>query len=175
MNNEFIQTVQKFVARESVGPSALRNQGQGVLSAVHHYLDKIDLAGINAKDQFGYIGWLDRQTENLLQELPVKAKPWGAARKAMNLFMRTALYNRYLNDVFKLETIERWMEIPLDSAVTAGLKKRKARGELPRWPGLKKLTREISDQFQRAGKSLAISRQNIAPVHLDMYLWMENR
>jgi hypothetical protein len=41
--------------------------------------------------------WLDRQTDNLLDVLPINGRPWGAARKAINLFLRDVLYNQYLS------------------------------------------------------------------------------
>ena len=152
----------------------MRNQGAGVLHAVHAYLDRLDLSLIQKMDKAGYIEWLDCHTAALVKELPVKHKPWGAARKALNLFIRTSLYNRYLSGQFKLENVEKWLEIPLDSAVAHGLKKEAGRGRLPQWPGLKRLPREISDRFQEVAQSLAALR-NISTVHLDMYLWMENR
>ena len=37
----------------------------------------------------------------------------GAARKAINLFLRDALYNRYLNRRFALSWIQAWIEVPL--------------------------------------------------------------
>jgi hypothetical protein len=33
-----------------------------------------------------------RMTESLIDHLPPKGRPWGAARKAINLFLRDALY-----------------------------------------------------------------------------------
>ena len=154
----FVKTVQKFVAREAVGQTAMRNQGTGVLNAVHIYLDEINLALMKTNSRSDYMEWLDHHTMSLLNKLPVRSKPWGAARKAINLFMRTALYNRYLNHEFKLEGVETWMEIPLDSAVARGLRKEVSRGSLPQWPGLKKLTRQVSNQFQTFAQSLADRR-----------------
>jgi len=173
-SSDFIHTVQKFVARESVTPSAMRNQGQGVLHAIHDFLDQLNLSVIADFDQSAYLKWLDGQTVRLLEALPLKMKPWGAARKALNLFMRTALYNRYLSEAFKLSGIEAWMEIPLDGAVSRGLKKVSSHGGLPQWPGLKRLNPPISEQYQLVARNLAAQR-DFATVHLDMYLWMENR
>ncbi len=171
-DDNFVETVKKMVAREAVGVTAMRGQAKGTLKAVHGYLDAIDLSSINVKNENDYIRWLDGHTCQLLEILPGRLKPWGAARKALNLFMRTALYNRYLNDEFKLERVEKRMEIPLDSAVAKGLKKEGS--HLPQWPGLRRLTRDVSDQFQSVAQSVA-ARRKIATVHLDMYLWMENR
>jgi len=119
--------------------------------------------------------WLDSQTELLLDSLPIKNRPWGAARKAINLFLRDSLYNQYLCKQFKLQSIETLLEIPLDSAVAKGLKKLDSnRGELPRWPGLKNLTRKVSEDFQAFASEQA-NLKGIVRVHLDMYLWLANR
>ncbi len=118
--------------------------------------------------------WLDRQTELLLDTLPIKNRPWGAARKAINLFLRDALYNQYLCKQFKLQLIESWLEIPLDSAVVKGLKLQSNPGELPRWPGLKDLEPNLSEKFQFFASKRA-NLKGVARVHLDMYLWLDNR
>ena len=47
------------------------------------------------------------------------------------------------------KTIESYLEIPLDSAVTKGLKKIAKRGELPQWKGLKSLTKAVSAKYQQ--------------------------
>ena len=118
--------------------------------------------------------WLDHQTELLLDTLPIKNRPWGAARKAINLFLRDALYNQYLCKQFKLQSIESWLEIPLDSAVAKGLKLQSNRGELPRWPGLKSLEPNQSEEFQFFAAKRA-NLKGVTRVHLDMYLWLDNK
>ena len=70
--------------------------------------------------------------------------------------------------------IEPWLEIALDSAVARGLKTHGQRGELPRWPGLKSLIKSDSDRFQGFALGYA-AEKGITRVHLDMYLWLENR
>lgn len=92
----------------------------------------------------------------------------------MNLFLRDALYNQYLSRRFGIGKIEAWLEVPLDSAVARGLKAEAGRGGLPQWPGLKNLTPEVSDMFQTFALAYAHTVK-ITPVHLDMYLWLENR
>jgi len=174
MDSDFILTTKKFITRQAVTSSAMRNQGKGVLKAVHAYLDQLELFYAPPNDGGKYRVWLNLQTNALLKEFPTTTKPWGAARKALNLFMRDIFNNRYLNKVYDLDYIEKVLEIPLDSAVAKGLKKEDVKGKLPEWPGLKGLTREISDQYQKAAGALAKKRK-IPTVHLDMYLWMENR
>ena len=171
---DFIPTMQQKVATTAIGPSALRNQGKGVLSAAQLFLAKVSLSKIPRSDLNEFEEWLDWQTEKLLEVLPVKGKPWGTARKAINLFLRDVLYNRYLCYKSGLETIEPWLEIPLDSAVAKGLKRLGQRGQLPRWPGLKKLTKPVSQRFQEFASELA-EQNGVERIHLDIYLWLENR
>lgn len=85
-SNEFIQIMQNKVAVSAVGPSALRGQGKGVLSATQTFLAKVNLTKIQKIEHRQFEIWLDRQTESLLDKLPLKNRPWGAARKATNLF-----------------------------------------------------------------------------------------
>jgi len=172
--DDFIPTVQRKVAVTSVGPSALRRQGKGVLRASHDFLASVSLASLSGLSEARFRAWLDRHTESLLGQLPCSGRPWGTARKAINLFLRDSLYNQYLNRRFEIEKIERWLEIPLDSAVAKGLKARAGRGGLPQWPGLKNLEPVVSDSFQAFASSLAHAI-GIKRVHLDMYLWLENR
>ena len=170
----FIPILQRKVAVTAVGPSALRSQGKGVLGATHEFLAAMSITRIPKSSKWRFRKWLDRQTEFLLDELPIKGRPWGSARKALNLFLRDALYNQYLNRKFKLRNIEPWLEVPLDSAVAHGLKVEAGRAALPQWPGLKNLTSDVSDEFQNFASDLARKRK-MERVHLDMYLWLENR
>jgi len=121
---DFIETMQRMTAVTAVGPSALRGQGKGVLKAAQLYLGSINLSEIPTATPEEYEDWLDTHTDTLLNTLPIRNRPWGAARKALNLFMRDALYNQYLNDHYGIRKIETWLEVPLDSAVAKGLKKR---------------------------------------------------
>jgi hypothetical protein len=172
--DDFIATMQRGIGVTAVGPSALRGQGKGVLRVTQAYLGAIDLSRIPLSAQDKYMDWLDERTELLLDTLPLTNRPWGAARKAINLFMRDVLYNRYLNDHFALAKLEPWLEVPLDSAVAKGLKNRAGYGRLPQWPGLKNLKSEISQKFQVFAMQHA-QTQRIERVHLDVYLWLENR
>ena len=173
-NNDFIMTMKRRTRVTAVGPSALRGQGKGVLKATQKYLGIIDLSAIPMTSAAEYANWLNENTNFLLKQLPIINSPWGAARKALNLFMRDVLYNQYLNNSYRISKIEPWLEVPLDRAVAKGLKKHAGRGKLPQWPGLKHLTARISDVFQDFASAYA-GQCNIARVHLDVYLWIENR
>ena len=84
------------------------------------------------------------------------------------------MYNRYLSKHFHFQKVESWLEVPLDSAVAKGLKRKAGRGGLPQWPGLKHLRPDVSDTFQEFASQVA-RQHDIARVHLDVYLWLENR
>jgi hypothetical protein len=172
-SRDFLSVMQEAVAIAAIGPSSLRNQGvAGLIDCVREFLSKLDLRTFVQGDQTLFQRQLGRQTRCLLDILEVKS--WGAARKGLNLFLRDVLYNRYLCDHFDFQLVEPWLEIPLDSAVTQGLKARCTKGSLPTWPGLKRLTENESDLYQTFAQSLA-DQAGIARVHLDMYLWLENR
>ena len=168
MKNEFIPDMQKFVVRQSVGASAMRGQGTNVLLNVHQFLDVLSLGTLKARSRDEYLVWLDQYTNDLLKS----AKTWGAARKALNLFMRSALYNCYLKRKYGLGRFERWMEIPLDGIVVTKLR-RLFFNQLPVWRGVKYLKRKDSDSFQRAASCLAIDNQ-ITTVHQDIFLWVRD-
>ncbi len=172
--NNFIPTLQRKVAVTAVGPSALRGQGKGVLAATQKFLSSVSLTRLPKSNPIRFESWLDRQTNNLLDTLPLQSRPWGAARKAINLYLRDALYNQYLYRRFRINKVASWLEIPLDSVVAKGLKQVSQRGELPSWPGLKGLTKPVSNQYQEVASELS-KKMKIERVHLDIYLWLENR
>lgn len=175
MIKNFLATMQRSVAVSAIGPSALRNQGQpGVIDAAREFLAHLDLSSYAVKKKEEFEVLHNSTTEILVKAFPKKAQNWGAARKAINLFLRDILYNRYLEERYQFSTIEEWLEIPLDSVVAKGLRKRSNKGELPSWPGLKNLSTEVNFLFQSFAEELA-NKRGLARVHLDMYLWLQER
>jgi hypothetical protein len=165
----------------SVGVSAMRNQGSGVLAAVHKYLKRVRLEDIPSRSEGDFQGWLNARTIDLMRAMPrkkrCKSRRWGTARKALNLFLRECACNHHLRRAYALSRIERWLEIPLDSVTAKELKKRAERGHLPPWPGLGKLVKRTSDAFQAYAVQYSESDGVRLParVYLDDYLWPENR
>jgi len=170
----FIPTVQRRLAATAIGPSTLRGQGKGVLKASQRFLSALQLGCIPRSNEAGFRRWLDRETDRLLNGLPIKGRPWGAARKGINLFLRDSLYNQYLTRHFRITELERWLEIPLDRIVAQGLKSEAGRGNLPPWPGLKYLTSDVNEEFQTFAAACA-RKMGFHRVHLDMYLWLKKR
>jgi len=183
-NKKFLAAVHEFTAIQAVGPSAVRGQPKGTLETIRAYLGRLHLDRLAGMDRIDYARWLDVHTRHLQQKLqPLQKKSrgqekqWGVARKAINLFIRSCLYNKYLSTEFRLTRVQRHMEIPLDSAVARGLRKR-ARAErrrLPPWQGLIELESEASRQFQDFAEEYARDEELPGRVLLDTYLWPENR
>jgi len=174
-DDEFYHDMQRYIAVTTIGPSALRNQGsKGVVKAAQRHLAAVDLGVFRVEDEAAFHRTLDQETERLRRALPREAQNWGAARKALNLFLRDICYNRFLCKRHKLAQTEEWMEIPLDSLIAASLKRKGKRGHLPPWPGLNGLTPKLSFKFQAFAKQVALA-QGISRVHLDMRLWTEER
>jgi hypothetical protein len=166
----FLKMIQTRTANVAIGASTLRNQGaSNVVSNTREFLKRIDLRRFRAKTAKGFKNALDRETIKLKMVLPVGARNWGAARKALNIFLRDAFYNYYLREEYRFGKLEPWLELPLDKYVERGLRKHsKEMGiQLPPWPGVKHLKSPTSKCYQDAAERVAQHRQ-IARVHLDL-------
>ncbi|MCH7914904.1 MAG: hypothetical protein IH856_18035 [Deltaproteobacteria bacterium] len=173
--DSFYADMQRYIAVTTVGPSALRNQGRpGVIETARRFLSALDIRTLAVNDEKSFLAVLDTTTAKLRQRLPLDSQHWGAARKALNLFLREICYNRFLSHRYSLALLEPWMEIPLDSLVAAALKSHVGRGGLPNWAGLKGLTPPVSLRFQHAAKDWA-DAEVISRVHLDMRIWVKQR
>lgn len=169
-----IKEFRERLANITIGPTTLRNQGApGVVVIARGFLKDLDLRRFITNDQSNFLRELDLQTNILCQKFPAKASNWGAARKAINLFLAEAYYHRFIYEAFGLETIESFLEVPLDSQVGESLtEEADLRGErdFPRWPGLKHLKPETSKRYQDFAYLLAEAR-GCARVHLDVIFW----
>jgi hypothetical protein len=163
--------MQNRIAEAAVGPSALRNQGApGVVGVARKCFKELDLGTFTVASERGFVQRLDASTENLRKRFPRGARNWGAARKALNLFLRDALYNTFLSKHYHLARLEAWLEIPLDRDVAAGLHSDSHGDRLPGWIGIKHLTPEVSRIYQEIAKLIA-DEKNIARIHLDLLYW----
>jgi hypothetical protein len=169
--SDFLHVQQIRVARIAVGPSTVRNQGAaGIVDSARAYFVTLDLSPLSTSNSAQYSAKLDRLTRQLRGKLPGPARSWGLARKLLNIFVRNAFYNIYLSEMYGLAKAEALLEIPLDSITASKLKQETGRGRLPSWPGVKKLTPELSASFQAAASNVAV-RYGCARVHLDAYWW----
>jgi hypothetical protein len=170
MDQELIGWMQKRAANGAVGPSTIRGMAPaGTATTIRDYLRSVNIESFRAKSEGKFVKKLDAITEGLLAILPADAKHWGMARKCVNIFLRNCLYNRYLCSYYKLECMEEWLEIPLDSHVGKGLIRYVQNSELPTWGKVISLSREHSDQYQQAALSLA-KEKGVARIHLDDWL-----
>ena len=161
----------KRAANGAVGPSTIRGMApKGTAKIIKDYLRGVDIRTIKADSESGFLKKLDALTEGLVTTLPHGSKHWGMARKCVNIFLRNCLYNRYLCSYYKLELLEKWLEVPLDSHVGKGLIAQPEAIALPRWKKVKKLTREESDQYQNFALALA-KKKNVSRIHLDDWLF----
>lgn len=174
MNTNLIRQMQNYVAETCIGASALRNQGdKGLIEASRRFFKKINLPEIPT-DPIRFKAWLDEKTMQLLNDFPTKAQNFGAARKALNLFLRSTVYNIHLNRAHNLDPLLPILELPLDSYAAKhliikgfGVKK------LPRWPGLKSLSEADHNEYQKAARSLSLDR-GLQRVDLDAFFFRED-
>lgn len=171
---ELLHAIQSRAARIAVGPSTVRGRGHtGTVAAARQHFVGLHLTAFSVPPKrFQYT--LDRETQNLLETLPKPARHWGIARKLLNIFLRDCLYTGELNAAHKLSRAEEAYELPLDSITAKALKREFGRGVLPRWPGVKHVTPELSDEYQAAALELARGMK-VSRVHLDAVWWAQGR
>jgi hypothetical protein len=178
-SKDFIVAMHRRVAQVAIGSSALRNQGApGVVGRCRSYMEhKVNLRGFAKalQDERAFGRWLDKHTEALVADLPVKAKRWGAARKAINLFLRDVCYNTVLahhiglsNDPAQFNKAIQWLEVPLDKDVAIGL--RKEYPTLKKWPGIRYVCPAESKEYQAKAMQMAKAHRTVR-IHLDLTLW----
>jgi hypothetical protein len=165
---KFIELIQHREANVSIEASAARGMGKGTVEAARTFLCGLRLAGFATRSEAAFLQRLDAETLALQKRLPQKS--WGAARKFLNIFLRGALYNRFLCEHFGLASLEPFLEVPLDKSVATALRKRDHRSSLPRWNTIVRLEKEASDKYQTFARRVA-ERKKLARVHLDLWYW----
>lgn len=172
MRRDFLKALQVYVARSSISPSALRGRSAGTINAARDFLSQLPLKPFGVGRKALFYPRLDMATENLRLSLPRKDQFWGVSRKAMNIFLRNAFYNIYLNERYCLGSAEYLFEVPPDSITTARLYIEDK--TLHRWKGVKQLQPGENRIYQEVARRLA-SERGIAPIHLDTYWWGGDR
>lgn len=169
-----VKAIQRRVAVVAIGPSTVRGQRvPGVVDSAREFLASLSLDRFATANAQVFREQLDEVTEELRVALPKGARWWGLARKCLNIFLRDAFYNHYLRQAVKIDRAEKFYEVPLDRIVAKALRK-KSEVRLPKWPGVKHLTPDVSDEYQQAAAALA-RKMEIDRVHLDTYLWVDGR
>ncbi len=173
MNRKMLGHLQVRVGRTSVGPSTARSMGPpGTVEAARQFLQTFDIRAVKANTSSVYRRRLDAATDDLVAALPMDGRHWGSARKFFNIFIRNCAYNRFLCEAYRLDIIEPWMEVPLDSHVAKGLKIAAARAGVsaPRWHTVIGLDPVVNDRWQALAQSVAVT-EGIYRVHLDVLYW----
>lgn len=174
---DFIDRLQARTALLAIGRSTLRNQGApGVVAAARRYLRVLDLRDFSVTTRVQFASALEKHTHLLMKRFPRETKDnWGAARKALNIFLRDVVYNRPLCEHHRLSHLEPWLELPLDSNAYDGLVEDSAGNyDVPAWPGVKALDRSVSAELQTIADAIA-KCLNTRRVHLDVRYWRKGR
>jgi hypothetical protein len=167
----FLSKLQRRTAQAAIGSSALRNQGApGVISAARDGLARISLRDFSSANAATFRHLVDRATTKLVSTFPTGAKNWGAARKAVNLYLRDVVYNRDLCLQFDLARIRPWLEVPLDKDVGTALCREREGKHLPEWDSIKRLDPSSSAAFQQVAAKVS-KRRRVCRVDLDIYYW----
>jgi hypothetical protein len=163
--------IRHHIAISTVGPSAGRQMmRKGEIKGVQQFLDHLDIGRFGRPRKFQSA--LERATKRLARRL--SRGGWGAARKFINLFLRTATYNFYLRRKYKLDRIEPLLELPLDSYAAKGLRSEREGKALPRWKGVIHLTPKVSAEYQAVAAQVA-AKKSTYRVHLDMLYWRREK
>ena len=110
-NVDFSNLVQKRVANISIGPSTLRNQGKKdvaptVTTIAREFLGVLKLAELRYMKVDKFDEWLNDKTKDLEDRFKdVAPGNWGAARKAINVFLENAFYDRLLSEEYNLQKL----------------------------------------------------------------------
>lgn len=172
MNAHQIANLRRRTAELSVGASTVRGAGAaGTVAAARRALARIPLEEFAVSSKTKFVRALDRQTLQVKASLPNRARHWGVARKVLNIFMRSCVYNRPLARAYAIAHLEPWLELPLDSQVARGLSTCSA-VPVPMWRTVKGLSEGENRTYQEAAIALA-RRRSVHPIHLEACWWRE--
>jgi hypothetical protein len=171
MNKAQIQNLRRRTAELAVGPSTVRNAGaRGVVRAASEALTSVNLKRFNVNSRQTFLRILNRETKKVRSQLPKGAQHWGVARKVLNIFLRDVVYHRHLCEHYSLRRIEKWLELPLDAQVAAGITAAAPEPSLPRWHSIKGLTPDDSQKYQDASIQIAKGK-GVLPIHMEYEWW----
>jgi len=169
MKDKLVHQMQSYVAETCIGASSIRKQGgSGLIQAARDYFKSLDLAAI-PKEKGRFNTWLDEHTERLLLNFPDGTRKFGTARKALNLFLRSATYNCCLNQAFRLDAVLAVLEVPVDRYTAKHLLHHDPT-IAKKWVGLKTVTKEEHSKYQAVASALA-TQWEIYRVDLDVFFF----
>jgi len=174
MADRLTNIIQQYVAITSVGASTVRGSPKGTVDSSREFFCRLSLRKFGVKSELVFRRCLDETTEQMKKALPKGRRDWALARKLLNIFLHNAFYNHYLREQYNLEWAERFFEVPVDSAVARGVRRKFPRGTFSPWPGLKRLKKKEHDEYQNHAELIA-AQLGLARVHLDAVLWVQER
>jgi len=174
-----------------IGASVLRNVGfAGATQIARDYLAQMDLGRFaDVSDEDSFLRLLDECTEELRRRLVeerlasgrppksrnAKAELWGSARKALNVFLCEAYFNRVLNRCYGLQKLGPWLETTLDGIVskTISEKARKKKWDTSglHFSGVIHLDEATSREFQQMARRLALCEGWQARIYFEVFTW----
>ena len=169
---EFLRKIRERLAG-AIGPSTLRNQGApGVAKVAREFLTDLQLWRLKRMHLDRYTETLDRWTKRLRRKLPPRARNWGTARKALNIFLVEVFFNRFLAREYRMQRLKDVLETPLDSKANKRIRRfANEKGlPLPKWRGVKGLTDEVSRDYQEVASQMA-AENRIPRACLDLIVW----
>ena len=169
MTRDTLHAIQCYTARSAITSSSMRGSAPGTIPAARDFLGDLNLRPFGIARQAEFSANLDAATAALLKAMPKNARPWGRARKGLNIFLRGCLYTCYLREEYGLGATEDFFEMPLDSITGQRLYEEFGAG-LPRWKTVRDLDPVTSAVYQDAVARLAV-KKSISRVHLDAIWW----
>jgi len=172
--SEWIEFVSGHLAMSSVGSSTLRSQvNAGGAEAARNFLKNgISLTNLENINERDFSKFLNKKTQALSKYLlrPDNGQPnFGAARKVINIFLRHCAMNKDLHREFKLDTVEQFFEVPLDSYVVAGIDANNG-SNFSRGFTIRNLTPKLNSDIQSAAMEIA-RRRKLHRYELDVLFW----
>lgn len=172
--NEWIECLRKHFAVSCIGNSTLRSQVKsgGNDIARQFLMDNFPLDPLKNMNEVEFQTMLDQKTVLLSQKLikpNSKEGNWGAARKVINIYLRLCSMNKDVNNYHKLDKIEDYLEIPLDSHVVKEIDKL---SKTTHSKNFKIITLENSEsvELQKLAKTNA-TQKALKRYELDILFW----
>ena len=145
MSPEKAQKIKTFLINTAIGPSAVRNQGNGIIAPIRWALGKhfdfdVFFDALLSDNDRHFTTYLNRITQHVagLQGFNDKENQftdsivqWGTARKCINLFFRAVVYSGHVWEEYGLHDHDftpfspyKRLELPLDSYAIDGLSRK---------------------------------------------------
>ena len=147
----------------------------GLVQSARDFLrDNNDLAKFAAANETEFNKLLDRATSAMQRKLVSYFRPgksgWGPSRKLLNIYLRDCCYNYRLRKTYRLGTLERWLEVPLDKEVMTFLLEQPEADTDLRRVAVSELTPALSRRFQFVAGEVA-KRLRSYRAGIDVFAW----